>query len=300
MKYVLFVCNHDAASRRWLRRSSSATRQRTSARSRPGLIRQYDVCAGGRRGDGRGRHRSRGPRPRKLLPEMQVHADCGVRRWMQRRLPVCPDHGRVSRSSTDRRAASRGRGPHRSATAIEAQVRKLCGRGWSRSTRTRPRARRRLARCSAADQEFGGHAPPQEMPGVRRTRSCARYDDAPVRSFASISRHRARRRAGICDPPSDPSLPPLSGSRDPTGSLPRRRVVADARTTGVPCPSTCSRSCSPVPTPRRRRRRDHRHPRQPPRAGGRARADRRARHRARSTAAAISWATGRTPTRSAR
>ena len=139
-------------------------------------------------------------RPRKLLPEMQVHADWAVTMGCGDACPYVPTTVEAWDLPDPAGLSLEAVRPIRD--AIEERVRELCDLKLDliRSDATAHRAR--LVRLLPALLEgFGDRRAPEEIRACADT-ILARYDDAPVRSFTlELARRYTREclRRDVCD-----------------------------------------------------------------------------------------------------
>ena len=199
MKYVLFVCNHNAGrsqmAQAFFERHAPADVRAESAGSSPAR-----GVADGRRGDGRGRHRHLRPQAAQAAARDAAARRLGGHDGLRRRLPVRAHHRRGLGHPRPRRAAA---GDVRAIRdAIEARVRELIEHQARRHPHRPHRAPdapgAAAARCSP--RSSSGADPPEDI------RACA---DAVLARYATARRshvltlaHRQTReclRAESCD-----------------------------------------------------------------------------------------------------
>jgi arsenate reductase len=200
MKYVLFVCNHNAGrsqmAQAFFERYAPADIRAESAGSDPAInvwpvvveaMAEVGIDLAGRR-------------PRKLLPEMQVHADWAVTMGCGDACPYVPTTVEAWEFADPAGLSLEEVRPIRD--AIEARVRELCETKLEQIRSDTTAHRARLARLlPPLIKEFEDTRTPQEI------RACAdailaRYDDVPIRSFAlDLAGRYAREclRRDVCD-----------------------------------------------------------------------------------------------------
>src|SRR5919106_3117570 len=200
MKYVLFVCNHNAGrsqmAQAFFERHAPEAVRAESAGSTPAkalwpevveVMRELEIDLSGRR-------------PRKLTVEMQLHADWAITMGCGDACPYVPT---TVEDWDVPDPAGRPIGEVRDIRdEIEARVRDLLENRADDIRSDRTAHQLRLERLlPALASEFEGLRSPGEI------RACAdavlaRYDDVPVRSFVMTLAHRRTReclRAERCD-----------------------------------------------------------------------------------------------------
>jgi arsenate reductase (thioredoxin) len=201
MKYVLFVCTHNAgrsqmAQAFFERRAPADIRAESAGEEPAAAIWPEVVEAMGELGiDLSGR------RPKKLLPEMQVHADWAITLACGAQCPYVPttvddwDVPDPAGRPIEEVRAIRDEIERRVAHLVENRIEEI------RSDHTAHQAR--LTRLlPPLIEEFDGSREPEEI------RACADailadYDEVPVRSFVmTLAEKRAREclRAEVCEP----------------------------------------------------------------------------------------------------
>jgi arsenate reductase len=200
MKYVLFVCNHNAGrsqmAQAFFERYAPEDVRAESAGSSPAqrlwpavveAMAEVGIDVSGRR-------------PRKLLPEMQLHADWAVTMGCGDACPYVPTTVESWDIPDPAGLTLEQVRPIRD--AIERQVRELCDAKLEQIRSDATAHRLRLMRLlPPLVQEFEGVRTPEEI------RACADailadYDDVPVRSFTLVLAERRARsclRAETCD-----------------------------------------------------------------------------------------------------
>jgi arsenate reductase (thioredoxin) len=191
MKYVLFVCNHNAGrsqmAQAFFERHAPADVRAESAGSSPAqavwptvveAMAEVGIDLTGRK-------------PRKLLREMQLHADWAVTMGCGDACPYVPTT--VEGWDIPDPAGCTLEEVREIRDAIEQQVLELCEAKLEtiRSDPTAHRLRLQQLLPSLAE-EFEGRRSPEEI------RACAdailaRYDDMPIRSFAAVLAKRYAR-----------------------------------------------------------------------------------------------------------
>jgi arsenate reductase (thioredoxin) len=200
MKYVLFVCTHNAGrsqmAQAFFERHAPADIRAESAGSQP-ASEVWPAVAEAMAEVGLDIAQRR---PRKLLPEMQVHADWAVTMGCGDACPYVPTT--VEAWDFPDPAGLPLEAVRSIRDAVEQRVRELCDTKLEliRSDTTARRAR--LVRLlPGLIAQFEGRRSPEEI------RACAdailaRYDDVPIRSFAmELAARRAREclQREVCD-----------------------------------------------------------------------------------------------------
>jgi len=201
MRYVLFVCNHNAGrsqmAQAFFERHAPAGFRAESAGTNPAkqvhpvvaeAMREVGIDISGRR-------------PRRLLVEMQLHADWAVTMGCGDACPYVPT--RVEDWELEDPAGLDLEGVRAIRDDIEERVRTLVDDRLPEMLHDRTAHQLRLVRLlPQLVEEFEGVRSPEEI------RACAdvilgEYDGAPVRSFVLQLAHRRTRdclRAEVCEP----------------------------------------------------------------------------------------------------